>query len=60
VQILFAVIGLGIATYLHALFNFFILKDEGHYTFSVLLVLWAAVIVIFLLFERVKHLLANK
>lgn len=59
-KLVFSIVGLGIATYLHALFNFFILKDEGSYTFTVLLFLWATVIFIFLLFERVKHLLANR
>lgn len=51
-----AAIGIVGATGLHALFNFFILKDDGHFTFAVLLTLWTAVIGLFLLFERVKHL----
>ena len=48
-------IGLILAIGLHTLFNFFIMYEDGKHTFSVLLTLWLAVIITFLMFERVKR-----
>lgn len=50
-----AVIGLLTATLLHALFNFFIILNEGRDIFKVLLILWFASVVLIAFFERVKH-----
>ncbi len=55
-RVLYTTIGLVLASLLHALFNFFIIREQAGETFSVLIVLWLAVIVLFLFFEKVKHL----
>lgn len=49
-------IGLFTAILLHALFNFFIINNNGEATAQVLLALWLAAIFIIFLFERVKHI----
>lgn len=55
-RILYTVVGLIIASVLHALFNFFIIRETAGDTFSVLLILWLSVIALFLFFEKIKHL----
>jgi RsiW-degrading membrane proteinase PrsW (M82 family) len=51
------IVGLITAGMLHGLFNYIIIKDsDGQQIFATLLVLWFSVILIFLLFEKVKHL----
>lgn len=50
------VIGLGVATILHTMFNFFIIVNEGSGTFRVLVVLWMFAMFIIFLFEIVKRL----
>jgi RsiW-degrading membrane proteinase PrsW (M82 family) len=54
VQAVMVTIGLVVAIVLHASFNFFIINNEGNDVLSVLITLWAAAIVIILLFEKVK------
>lgn len=51
-------VGLCIAIVLHALFNFFIMKgsESGETILGVMLFVWMGVIVLFLLFEKVKLL----
>jgi RsiW-degrading membrane proteinase PrsW (M82 family) len=48
--------GLLLATILHAVFNFFIIKSGGINLFKILIPLWIAVIIIFLIFEKIKGL----
>ena len=55
-RILYTTIALLTATLLHTMFNFFILQENGKYVFSVLSILWLAVVTIFLLFEESKRL----
>ena len=59
-RIVYASIGLLCATGLHALFNFFILQNNGQESLSVFGLLWVCVIVIFLLFEEVKKVKTNQ
>lgn len=47
--------GLLTATVLHALFNFFIILNEGRDIFKVLLVLWLISVLLIALFESIKH-----
>ena len=48
--------GLFIAIVLHALFNFFIMDASGETILGVFLFVWMGVIVLFLLFEKIKQL----
>lgn len=52
---LYTVLGLSIATALHALFNLSIINDNGSNTFVVFSVLWLSVVTLLLVFERVKN-----
>lgn len=54
VQIAFGMIGLFLAIVLHALFNFFIIGASGETILGVFLFVWIGIIVLFLLFEKVK------
>ncbi|MEX0909868.1 MAG: PrsW family glutamic-type intramembrane protease [Candidatus Paceibacterota bacterium] len=49
-------IGIILATALHTLFNFFIIEDNGKYTFLVFATVWAAIIMLILMFERIKRI----
>ncbi len=53
-QIGFGMIGLFLAIVLHALFNFFIIGASGETILGVFLFVWIGIIVLFLLFEKVK------
>lgn len=56
-RICYGMIGLCIATVLHALFNFFIMKDaSGETILVVFLFVWIGIIMLFLVFEKVKQL----
>ena len=57
IRTLYTVLGLITASVLHALFNFFIIRETSGDTLSVLFVLWLSVIVMFLFFEKIKHLI---
>ena len=48
--------GLFLATILHTVFNFFIIKSGGVDLFKILIPLWLAIIIIFLVFEKIKGL----
>ncbi|MBX4209382.1 PrsW family intramembrane metalloprotease [Candidatus Parcubacteria bacterium] len=50
--------GLAVAAALHAMFNLFIIYDNGSKTFVVFGCVWAAVIGLLLLFEKVKRQIA--
>lgn len=56
VKLLAGTFGLFIAILLHALFNFFIMDASGQTILGVFSVVWIGVIILFLLFERVKIL----
>jgi RsiW-degrading membrane proteinase PrsW (M82 family) len=56
VQLVAGTIGLFIAIVLHALFNFFIMGASGTTILGVFLFVWVGIIILFLLFERVKML----
>lgn len=49
-------IGLLVAIVLHALFNFFIINNDGQDVLLVLVSLWIAAILVILLFEKVKQI----
>ncbi len=55
-KILWMLFGLAAATALHTVFNTFIIYKNGEKTFLVFACVWAAVIVILLLFEKIKKL----
>ena len=48
-------VGIMLAIALHALFNYFILRDSGNGAFTVFLFVWIGIIVTMLFFERVKN-----
>ena len=56
IKILSATLGLFIAILLHALFNFFIMDASGETVLAVFMFVWMGVIVLFLIFEKVKLL----
>lgn len=56
VQIISGTIGLFMAIVLHALFNFFIMDASGETILGVFLFVWMGVILLFLLFEKIKQL----
>jgi protease PrsW len=55
-RLVYATVGLFIAIVLHALFNFFILDASGETILGVFLFVWMGIIMLFLLFEKVKLL----
>ena len=54
VKLLWGTFGLFIAIVLHALFNFFIMDASGETILGVFLFVWMGIIVLFLVFEKVK------
>ena len=54
IRILSATVGLCIAILLHALFNFFIMNASGNTVLTVFMFVWMGIIVLFLIFEKVK------
>ncbi len=56
IQVLAGTIGLSLAIVLHALFNFFIMDASGETILTVFLFVWSGIILLFLLFEKVKYL----
>ncbi len=55
-KIMYGMAGLCLAIVLHALFNFFIMDASGETILAVFLFVWFGIIVLFLLFEKVKQL----
>ena len=53
-KLAFGALGLFIAIVLHALFNFFIMDASGETILGVFLFVWLGIIVLFLIFEKVK------
>ena len=58
-KLFYGTIGLFVAVVLHALFNFFIMDASGETILGVFLFVWMGVIVLFLIFEKVKILEAH-
>jgi len=56
IQLISGTVGLLVAIVLHALFNFFIMDASGTTILGVFLFVWIGIIILFLLFERVKML----
>lgn len=53
-RIIYASLGLSMAIILHVLFNFFIMHASGETVLGVFLAVWTGIIVLFLVFEKVK------
>ncbi len=56
IKVISATFGLFVAIILHALFNFFIMDASGETVLGVFMFVWMGVIVLFLIFEKVKLL----
>jgi RsiW-degrading membrane proteinase PrsW (M82 family) len=56
IKVLFATLGLFIAIVLHALFNLFIMEASGGTVLSIFMFVWMGIVVLFLIFEKVKLL----
>ncbi len=54
-QIIYGMVGLFVAIVLHALFNFVIMEASGETILGVFLFVWMGIIVLFLLFEKIKQ-----
>ncbi len=55
-KVVYGIIGLFIAIVLHALFNFFIMNGNGETILGVFLFVWIGIIILFLIFEKIKLL----
>lgn len=55
-KLFFGTLGLFIAIVLHALFNFFIMGGSGETILGIFLFVWMGIIVLFIIFEKVKLL----
>jgi len=58
-KIISIVVAIGAASLLHALFNFFIIIWSDQHIFSILFALWLFIIVIIVLFEKIKKINLN-
>lgn len=58
-KLVFGTLGLFIAIVLHAMFNFFIMDSNGETILGVFLFVWMGIIVLLLIFEKVKLLEAR-
>jgi RsiW-degrading membrane proteinase PrsW (M82 family) len=56
IKVLVATLGLFVAIILHALFNFFIMDASGETVLGVFMFVWMGIIVLFLIFEKVKQI----
>lgn len=56
VKLIWGTVGLFVAIVLHALFNFFIMDANGETILGVFLFVWMGIIILFLIFEKVKIL----
>ncbi len=59
IKVFVATLGLFVAIILHALFNFFIMDANGKTVLGVFMFVWMGIIVLFLIFEKVKLLEKN-
>jgi RsiW-degrading membrane proteinase PrsW (M82 family) len=60
IKLLYGMIGLSIAILLHALFNFFIMDASGGGILIIFLFVWMGIIMLFLLFEKIKLLESSR
>ncbi|MEZ4104648.1 MAG: PrsW family glutamic-type intramembrane protease [Candidatus Paceibacterota bacterium] len=60
IKLLYGTIGLFIAILLHALFNFFIMDASGEGVLVIFLFVWAGIVILFLLFEKIKLIKTNQ
>ena len=59
-KIIYGLIGLAVATLLHGIFNLTIMADQaGEIILGVFLFVWMGIIILFLVFEKVKILEAR-
>lgn len=58
-KLLYGMMGLCLAIVLHALFNFFIMDASGETILGVFLFVWIGIIILFLVFEKIKHIEAK-
>lgn len=56
-KIFASLIGLSLSILLHALFNFFIMKDDGADMFLVFLFLWIVIVIVIFFFEKLKRMM---
>jgi len=56
IKVINTFLGIILATLLHAIFNFYIIRTGGGELLNIFLVLWVFVLIIILLFERVKRI----
>jgi len=59
IKVLSATAGLFVAIILHALFNLFIMEASGGTVLSIFMFVWMGIVVLFLIFEKVKLLEKN-
>lgn len=59
-KLLFSSLGLFLAILLHALFNFFIMESTGGGILLIFLFVWMGIVILFLLFEKIKLLELSK
>lgn len=59
IKVTVATLGLFVAIILHALFNFFIMDASGETVLGVFMFVWMGIIVLFLIFEKIKLLEKN-
>ncbi len=59
IKIFWATVGLLVAIVLHALFNFFIMDSSGETILGVFMFVWMGIIVLFLVFEKLKIIEKN-
>ena len=59
IKLIAGTLGLCMAIVLHALFNFFIMDASGETILGVFLFVWMGIVLLFLIFEKVKLLEAN-
>ncbi len=55
-KLFYGMLGLCLAVILHALFNFFIIDSSGEGILAVFLFVWIGIIILFLLFEKIKQI----
>jgi len=54
------IMGLFIATLLHTVFNLFIISTQALHMIGALILVWVGTLVLFFLFEKIKHVHVNK
>jgi|TARA_Y100000310_G_scaffold296014_1_gene327887 RsiW-degrading membrane proteinase PrsW (M82 family) len=55
-KIIYTIFGLILATALHSLFNFFIIKESGDQMLTVFFFVWIGIMILILFFEKIKRI----